>query len=251
MLKTKHSSTLRQTVLRQTVSCPHCRQPRRIKGRTTIQYKTLFGIVSIPNQRLYHCDCHSRREKTFSLLSEWLPEHISPELQYIETKWASLMSYGLSADLLKDVLPIHATLNGETIRRHLHKTANRQDEVLDEMPEFVSGCAYEWGQLPKPDKPLTVGIDGGYVKNCCDKKNHFEVIVGKCFSKTKTGKRMGFVQTLEKHPKKRLMTLLNRQSYRSIVRATGQSSRATGQPTDHVFIRWWRYCPRITIHYAP
>ena len=32
------------------------------------------------------------------MLTDWLPEHNSPELQYIETKWASLMSYGLSAD---------------------------------------------------------------------------------------------------------------------------------------------------------
>jgi hypothetical protein len=96
------------------------------------------------------------------------------------------------------VLPIHATLNAESIRRHLYQTANRQGEALDGIPEFVAGCTYEWVQLPKPDKPLTVGIDRGYVKNCCCKKNHFEVIVGKCFSKTKTGKRLGFVQTLEK-----------------------------------------------------
>jgi hypothetical protein len=181
--------------------CSHCQQPRRIKGSTKIQYLTLFGIVSLPNQRLYHCACRSGKEKTFSLLSEWLPEHISPELQYIETKWASLMSYGLSADLLKEVLPIHATLNAASIRRHLHKTTNRQDEALNETPEFVSGCAYEWGLLPKKDKPLTVGIDGGHVKNCCDKKNYFEVIVKKCFSKTITGKRLGSFRRWKKTPK--------------------------------------------------
>lgn len=191
--------------------CPHCHQSRRIKGSTTIQYRTLFGIVSLPNQRLYHCTCHTGKERTISLLSAWLSEHNSPELQYIETKWASLMSYGLSTDLLKEVLPIHASLNAETVRRHLHKVSERQDQALKEIPSMISGCAYEWGQLPKPDKPLVVGIDGGYVKNCCDKKNHFEVIVGKCFSKTKTGKRLGFVQTLEENPKQRLMHLLTKQ----------------------------------------
>jgi hypothetical protein len=30
----------------------------------------------------------------FSLLAELLPERISPELLFLETKWASLMSYG-------------------------------------------------------------------------------------------------------------------------------------------------------------
>lgn len=30
----------------------------------------------------------------------------APELQYLQAKWASLMSYGLTVDLLEEVLPI-------------------------------------------------------------------------------------------------------------------------------------------------
>ncbi len=37
----------------------------------------------------------------------------------METKWASLMSYGVTVDLLKEVLPINDALDAETIRRHL------------------------------------------------------------------------------------------------------------------------------------
>ncbi|MFT5082721.1 MAG: hypothetical protein ACI9Y1_000751, partial [Lentisphaeria bacterium] len=235
--------------------CTHCQQRRRIKVSTRIQCKTLFGIASLPNQRLYHCTCHSEKEKTLSLLSEWLPEYISPELQYIETQRASLMSYGLSADLLKDVLPIHATLNVETIRRHLHKTANHQDEALDETPEFVSGCAYEWGQLPKPDKPLTVGIDGGYVKNCCDKKSHFQVIVGKFFSKARTGKRFGFVQTLEENSKKRLMSVLENQGMQANQQITFSSDGGDAvrelqyimHPEVEHILGWFHVPMRLTV----
>jgi len=35
--------------------CPDCHRQRRLKGNASIQYRTLFGIVSVPNQRLYHC----------------------------------------------------------------------------------------------------------------------------------------------------------------------------------------------------
>ena len=69
-----------------------CSQKRRIKGYTNIQFRTLFGIVAIPSIRLYHCDCDESSSKTFSPLEQWLPEHVSPELQYIESKWASMMS---------------------------------------------------------------------------------------------------------------------------------------------------------------
>ena len=37
--------------------CPCCEKQRRIKDTYLIQYRTLFGIVPIPNQRLYHCAC--------------------------------------------------------------------------------------------------------------------------------------------------------------------------------------------------
>ncbi|GAG81063.1 unnamed protein product, partial [marine sediment metagenome] len=169
-------------------ACPHCHKPRRIKGHDSIQYKTLFGIVTIPSLRLYHCQCdeNTTKVKTLSLLQDWLPEHTSPELQYLETKWASYMAFDKTSQLLQDVLPIHASHNGNTVRNHLHKTAKRQEGELEGKPRCISGCGNDWAKLPKPDKPLTVGIDGGYVRSCTDKKTNFEIIIGKSFSKTKT-----------------------------------------------------------------
>jgi len=28
---------------------------------------------------------------------------------------------------------------------------------------FIDGCQRDWDELPRPDLPLTVGLDGGYV----------------------------------------------------------------------------------------
>jgi len=235
--------------------CPHCQKPRRIKGRTTIQYRTLFGIVSIPNQRLYHCACTPDKTRTFSILNEYIVEHNSPELQYMETKWASLMSYGVTVDLLKEVLPINDALDAETIRRHLHRVAKRHEETIQDTPRCVSGCQHEWEALPKPDKPLTVGIDGGYVKHCHDKKNNFEVIVGKCFSKTQPSKRMGFVQTLEDNPRRRLMQLLDKQGMQANQQITflsdgGDSVRELQyimHPEAEHLLDWFHVTMRLTV----
>jgi hypothetical protein len=52
----------------------------------------------------------------------------------------------------------------------------------DERVSFIEGCPGQWAALPRPEPPLTVGIDGCYVRQWEDKKAHFEVIVGKSMS---------------------------------------------------------------------
>jgi len=96
--------------------CSHCNKNLKLKGYHSIQYRTLFGIVTLPSPRLFHCQCKGSKTKTFSPLSEWLTDKNSPELQYIETKWASLMSYKNTATLLQDVLPVGRTENPATVR---------------------------------------------------------------------------------------------------------------------------------------
>ncbi len=235
--------------------CPSCHKKRRIKGSSDIQYRTLFGIVTLSNKRLYHCQCEASAAKTFSVLNEWVPEHNSPELQYIETKWASLMPYGLTVDLLKDVLPINESLDAETVRRHLHKTAQRQDEALRDQPRFISGCQNDWARLPRPDKPLTVGIDGGYVRDCQSRKTNFEVIVAKSFSKTKAPKRLGFVQTLDAKPQRRLMKLLRDQGMQENQQITFLSEGADNvrdlqflmHPESEHILDWFHVTMRLTV----
>jgi hypothetical protein len=107
-----------------------------------------------------------------------LTERIAPELLYLETRWASLVSYGMTADLLKDVLPIGSTADASTIRRHLHKVATRHEADLSgEQPGGLDEGPVN-GQ-PLPQAAVIAGIDGGYVRNWHDKKHNFEVVVGK------------------------------------------------------------------------
>lgn len=237
-------------------ACPDCKRQRNIKGYHAIQYRTLFGIINIPSMRLYHC-CNPEEsiEKTFSLLKRWLPEHISPELRYLETKWGSCMSYDKTAALLQDVLPIYASLNGETIRKHLHKTAIRQEGELKDKPFCISGCLNDWAKLPKPDKPLTVGIDGGYVRSCIDRKTNFEVIIGKSFSKTQAAKRFGFVQSEDERPERRLLNVLRAQGMQENQQVTFMSDGADNvrdlqyvmHPESEHILDWFHLTMRLTV----
>ena len=83
--------------------------------------KTLFGTVDVANPRWNRCACQSSGPKTFRPAAAWLRGTTSPELLYLETKWASLIPFAKVADLLRQVLPADA--DDETIRRHLDATA--------------------------------------------------------------------------------------------------------------------------------
>jgi hypothetical protein len=181
----------------------------------------LFGTFTLDSPRLEHCDCTRRKTASFRPLSALLTESVAPELLYMEAKWSSLVSYGLSLDALQDFLPLDRTLDVKTVRYDTLKVAKRLEaELGDEQPSFIEGDASDWGLLPLPEGSLKVGIDGGYVRNWVDKKRNFEVIVGKSTLSVGEGeeaeifwhKRCGFVQTYDDaKPKRRLYEVLHAQ----------------------------------------
>ena len=76
---------------------------------------------------------------------------------------------------------------------------------------FIEGCPGDWEDLPRPDLPLTVGLDGGYVhasKQRSRREGWFEVIAGKSMPAEGEAKSFGFVQTYDTKPKRRLFELL-------------------------------------------
>jgi hypothetical protein len=52
--------------------------------------------------------------------------------EYLETKLASLMSYGSTVDILQDVLPLGKTINAATVRNNVHAIGKRMDKELGE-----------------------------------------------------------------------------------------------------------------------
>ena len=179
--------------------------------------------MTLTSPRLYHCHCQRRKTTTFRPLNALLTDAVAPELLFMEAKWASLVSYGLTAQALKDFLPVDATLNATTVQNHTLTVAQRcEAELGEERWAFVEGCPANWGRLPIPDGPITVGIDGGYVRDWDEKKGHFEVIVGKSILAFRredevdipSSKCFGFVQTLDRSPSGACLRCSNRKAIR-------------------------------------
>src|SRR3954449_6741901 len=188
--------------------CEQCGRHLQSKGRCRL----LFRTIPLVRPRVPRCGCQPAASKTFSPLTELFTDHTAPELLYLETRWASLMSFGLTAGLLKDVLPIDTRTNAATIRNHLHKVALRQEADLgDGQPRLaeVEGDPADGKELPVPEGPIVVGIDGAYLRNWHDKQKKFEVIVGKSVPEVRDHRYL--VQTHDDKPERRLFEVLRSQ----------------------------------------
>ena len=188
-------------------ACPCCGKARQLKDSRTIKVRTLFGKMSVPNPRYQRCECEL--PGFAAPLVSILPERVTPELLELEAKWASLMAYGLTVKLLRDVLPVDIATNAQTVRNDVLGVAKRlESELGPEKFFFASGCQRDLDAMPLPDPPVTVGIDGGYIRDWTDRPNNFEVIVGKSVPEEGTVRRFGFVVGHDEKPKRRLHELL-------------------------------------------
>ncbi len=109
-------------------TCPHCGKKCQNKGRHEITYRSLFGKLHIASPRLYTFDCQPQEKLSFSPLAKRLSERTAPELLYLQSKWASLMSYGLTVDLLEEVLSLRA--NTTAVSRQTHDIAAKLESEL-------------------------------------------------------------------------------------------------------------------------
>ena len=239
--------------------CGVCHQPRTLKGYHSLQFRTAFGDVALKSPRWYSCACEARPLKTtFSPLAQVLTTHIAPELEFLQAKWAAHLSFGAVADLLHDVLPVDTRLHGETVREHVLATAERLEADLG--PEQVHFDAFSQRDIeasPDPGAPVTVGLDGGYVRGR-DKKapganGCFEVIAGKSIPEDGNAKVFALVKSIDQKPRRRLHEVLAAQGVLPRQRVTflsdgGDSVRSLPgflHPHSEHMLDWFHIAVRI------
>lgn len=249
-----------ETYIDQQIPCSACGQPRKQKGKHTLVSRTVFGKLHLQSPRLFHCPCQAHSTQSYSPLAQLLSERTSPEYLYLQTKFAALISYGLSVDLLAEVLPVDGQINCSSIRDHLHQMGQRLDNELgEEQYMFIDGCPSQWEKLPRPDLPITVGIDGGYIngypKQEGDSHRSIEVIVGKSITDAGEAKSFGFVQSYDTKSKRRLFELLKSQGMQMNQQVTflsdgGDSVRELQlylNPQAEHLLDWFHITMRITV----
>jgi hypothetical protein len=140
------------------VGCPHCGKARRHKDTRTIVVRSLFGTRRLASPRWWHCPCAAAPTRTFAPLAAVLPDRTTPELAYLQARFAGLISYGMSAKLLGELLPLGRRLHPTVVRRQTHTVAQRlENELGDERWSFIDTCQLDRAELPRPDLPAGRG----------------------------------------------------------------------------------------------
>jgi hypothetical protein len=104
--------------------CPACGTRRRCKGHHQIVVRSLFGTLRLDSPRFRRCACQPKDSPdSSSPLAKRLSERTTPERRYLEAKWAALLPFGVTVDVLSEVLPLQA--NRATVYRHTQQVAER------------------------------------------------------------------------------------------------------------------------------
>ena len=240
-------------------ACPHCGRARRHKDTRTIVVRSLFGALQLASPRWWHCGGRDQPARTFQPLAGLLPERTTPELAYLQARFAALISYGITADLLGELFPLGRKLHAAVVRRQAQAVAQRlEDELGEEQPSFIDTCQRDREELPRPDLPIVVGLDGGYVHSSQQRSRTdgwFEVIAGKAIPAAGRPACFGYVQTYDTKPRRRLFEVLKTQGMQANQQVTfltdgGEDIRDIpcylNAQAEHL-LDWFHLTMRITV----
>jgi hypothetical protein len=109
--------------------------------------------------------------------------------------------------------------------------------------------------LSRAEGPISVGLDGGYVRDWDQKQHHFEVIVGKSVPSDQPTKYFGFVQSYDTKAKRRLGTVLQSQGVQDSQPPTflsdgGETVRnlpGSLHPQSVHLLDWFHLTMRVTV----
>jgi hypothetical protein len=230
----------------------------RCKGSYPVTFRTLFGDVQLKSPRFYvPKERQTNGPATISPLMQLLPDHVAPERLYLETRWASLVPYAATADLLADVLPVGGGVNATTVRQHVLRAAERMEDDLAQQPtSFTKGTdPRDWEDLPLPDGRMVIGLDGGYIRDWRDRKRNFELIVGRSMPEEGEARYIGFVHRYDRKPQRRIIDHLRRQGFQAnqdltFITDGGDEVRTLAErisPCSEHVLDWFHITMRITV----
>ena len=240
------------------VSCPDCGIPRRHKDSRRIVMHTLFGTLRLDSPRWWTCPCTPRTARTFSPLAALLRERTTPELSYLQARFAGLVSYGMSADLLGEILPLGRALHATTVRRQVQATAQRlEDELGDERSGFIT-AARRWPSCPARTcrwSSAWTAATSTHRAQRTRRDGWFEVIAGKAMPADGRSSCFGYVQTYDSKPKRRLFEVLAAQGMQPNQQVTfltdgGEDIRDLPRhlnPQAEHLLDWFHLTMRITV----
>ena len=163
--------------------CSRCGVRLGVKGWHQRQIRTVFGLVDVRSPRLRCCACTARWSgASISPMVEALPMRVTPELEYLQVKWAAHLPYAQAVALLGEILPIADVISVSGLKRRVRAVGAALES--EQVPP-ASGAA--GGQLAAQvdAAPTSVAVDSAWLKHCDPpprQGRHVNLVAGRvCF----------------------------------------------------------------------
>ena len=118
--------------------------------------------------RLYSkCQCGRRthRSESFNPLALELENRSHPELVYLQSRWASAVSFERASALLADVLPIDAVPSSSSIKAQVRRLGEQIGKDAEERgEEFLNSKPYQFPDPPLDEPRYAMELDAGYIR---------------------------------------------------------------------------------------
>jgi hypothetical protein len=128
------------------VACNRCGSMSAHKDSRLIVMRTVFGKVKVPSRRLWACGCAGKPgegRRSVSPLCSALPQRVTPELQYLQAKWAARLPYRRATELLQEVLPLDNAISLGSTRRRILAVGGALDAQIERdiaaHPNYIDG----------------------------------------------------------------------------------------------------------------
>jgi hypothetical protein len=102
------------------LACDRCGSMLAHKDARSIVVRTVFGKVDVPSPRLWACSCAAKQgqpRRSVSPLCKAVHRRVTPELEYLQAKWAADLPYRQATELLREVLPLDKGICFDSTRR--------------------------------------------------------------------------------------------------------------------------------------
>ena len=141
--------------------CLRCGGVCRVKDYRDHAVATLFGQVTMGLPR-FRCAACGGVEAGIG----WPPHcRSTPELDRLQAQLSAFMTYRTAVDVLKQMFPVDAGQDPETLRRHTLRIGKALEDYVPTRPETAASA-------------IVVTLDSIFIRTCEDGERHLEVRVG-------------------------------------------------------------------------
>lgn len=168
-------------------ACKQCSARLSVKGFHRRQIRTVFGRVEVRSPRVRHCRCNGKAaEASFSPLVGVVPTCVTPELEYLQVRWAAHLPFAAATALLSEVLPIADSISVSGIKRRVRVVGASLEPTTDNVAERRESVMTSG----EPTSLAAFAVDSAWLKHCDPPRpqgRHVNLVAGRaCFQGGRT-----------------------------------------------------------------